>query len=69
MYGMNNSGKIFADELTEWLIEAGFIQSQCQMSIYYKYAPERSKIVVLFYVDDCVYWYTYEALEKWFVNT
>ena len=27
MYGMTNSGKLFADELTEWLIEAGFIQS------------------------------------------
>ena len=38
MYGMTNSGKLFADEFTEWLIEAGFIQSQCQMSTYYKYA-------------------------------
>ena len=28
MYGMTNSGKLFADDLTEWLIEAGFIQSQ-----------------------------------------
>ena len=55
---MTNSGKLFADELTEWLLEAGFIQSQCQMSIYYKYAPDGSKIVVLSYVDDCVYWYT-----------
>ena len=27
MYGMNNSGMLFADELTEWLLEAGFIQS------------------------------------------
>ena len=25
MYGMTNSGKLFADELTEWLIEGGFI--------------------------------------------
>ena len=39
------------------------------MSIYYKYAPDRSKIVVLSYVDYCVYWYTYEALGKWFVGT
>ena len=39
MYVMNNSGKLFADEFIEWLLEAGFIQSQCQMSIYYKYAP------------------------------
>ena len=26
MYGMTNSGKLFADELKEWLIEEGFIQ-------------------------------------------
>ena len=24
MYGMTNSGNIFADELAEWLIESGF---------------------------------------------
>ena len=40
MYGMTNSGKLFADDLTECLPEEGFIQSQCQMSIYYKYAPD-----------------------------
>ena len=69
MYGMTNSGKLFADELTEWLIEEGFMQSQFQMSIYYKYAPDGSKIVVLYYVDDCVYWYTNEDLRNWFVDT
>ena len=69
MYGMTNSGKLFADELTEWLLEAGFIQSQCQMSIYYKYAPYGSKIFVSSYVDDCVYWYNSKALKKWFVGT
>ena len=58
MYGVTNSRKLFADDLIEWLLEAGFIQSQCQMSIYYKYAPDGSKIVVLSYIDDCVYWYT-----------
>ena len=47
MYGMTNYGKLFSDEFTEWLLEAGFIQSQCHMSIYYKYAPDGSKIVVL----------------------
>ena len=55
MYGMTNSVKLFADELTEWLIEEGFMQSQCQMPIYFKYADDGSKIVVLSYVDDCVY--------------
>ena len=39
------------------------------MSIYYKYAPDGSKIVVLYYVDDFVYWYTNEDLVKWFVDT
>ena len=69
MYDMIESGKLFDDESTEWLLEAGFIKSQCQMSIYYKYAPDGSKIVVLSYVDDCVYWYTNEDLVKSFVDT
>ena len=68
MYGMTKYGKLFADELTEWLIEEGFMQSQCQMSIYYKYTPDLSKVVVLSYVDDCVYWYTNEDIGKWFVD-
>ena len=63
---MTNSGKLFADELTEWLLEACFIQYQCQMSIYYKYAPDGTKIAVLYYVGDCVYWYTSKALGKYF---
>ena len=64
MYGMTNYGKLFADELTEWLLGADFIQSQCQMSIYYKDAPYGTKIVVLFDVDECVSWYTSEDLGK-----
>ena len=48
MYGMTNSGNLFADGFTSWLLEAGFIQSQCQMSIYYKYARDGSKM--LFYI-------------------
>ena len=39
------------------------------MSIYYKYAPDVSKIVFLSYVYDYFYWYTSEALGKWFVDT
>ena len=66
---MTKSGKLFFDELTEWLLEAGFSKYQCHMSIYYKYAPDGSNIVVLSYVDDFLYWYTYEALGKWFVDT
>ena len=39
------------------------------MSIYYKYAPDRSKIVVLYYVDDFVYWCTNEDIGKRLVDT
>ena len=67
---MNNSGKIFADELKKWLVDVVILkQSQWQISIYYNYAPDGSKLVVLSYVDDCVYWYTSEELVNWFVDT
>ena len=39
------------------------------MSIYYKYEPDGTNIVILSYVDDCIYWYTTEALGKCFVYT
>ena len=48
MYSMNNYWNLFADGLTEWLLEAGFIQSQCQMSIYYKYALDGT--IFVFYL-------------------
>ena len=56
MYGMTSYGKLFADELTNCLIdEAGLNQSICQMSVYYKYSSDGSKLVVLSYVDEFVY--------------
>ena len=67
MYGMTNSGKLFADDSTEQLLKTGFIQYLCQMSIYYKYAPQGTKTDVLSYVDDYVYCYTSEASGKLFV--
>ena len=68
MYGMIKSGKLFDDELTEWLLESGSIQSKCHMSIYYYYAPDGTNVFVFSYNDDCVYWYTYEVLGKLFVD-
>ena len=69
MYGRTNYGKLFADKLTYLLInEPGFKKSQCQMYIYYNYAPD-GNIFVLSYVDDCVYWYTPEDNGKWFLDT
>ena len=69
MYGMTNSGNLFVDELIEWLLEAGFIKYQCHMSIYYRYAPYGTSIFILYYFDDCVYWYTADAIGKCFVYT
>ena len=67
---MTNYGKLFYYELTNCMIyEEGFKQSKCQMSVYYKYVPDGSKLFVFRYVDDCIYWYTYEELVKWFVDT
>ena len=66
---MTNSGNIFADEVTICLIdESGFKHSKCRILIYYKYAPDGSRLVVLSYVDDCVYWYTSEELGKSFLD-
>ena len=52
MDGMNNYGKLFADDLKKCLIETGFIQYQCQMSIHYKYVPDGKICFVLSYVDN-----------------
>ena len=58
---LTNSGKLFTDELIQWLIKSDSIQYHFQMSIYYKYAPDGTNIVVLSCVDDFIYWYTSEA--------
>ena len=51
----------FFDELSNCPTdEEGFKSPQWKISIYYKYAPGVSKLVVLYYVDECVYWYKYE---------
>ena len=39
------------------------------MYIYHNYVPDGLKSFVLSNVDDYVYWYTYEELEKWFLDT
>ena len=39
------------------------------MSTYYKYAPDGTKIDVMYYVDDCFYWYNSKALGKKFMDT
>ena len=68
VYGMTNSGKLFSDGLTEWLLESGFIKSQLKIYIYYKYARYETKVVLLSYVEYCVYWYISETIGKCFVE-
>ena len=46
-----------------------FITIQYTITIYYKYAPDGTEIIVLYYYDEFLYWYTYEILGKWFVDT
>ena len=66
---MNNDGKLFSDELTNCMIDEGsFKQPQFKSYIYYKYAPDESKLVVLPYVNGCVYWYNYEEIGNWSVD-
>ena len=60
MYGMNNDGKLFYNELNNWLIDQGGLKhSQYKMSIYYNCTPDESQLIALSYVDDCVYFNTY----------
>ena len=60
MYGITNLVNLFSDELTNWLIdEAGLNKFKCQMYVYYKYVIDVSRLVMLSYIDGCVYWYTY----------
>ena len=67
---MNSFWNLFHDELINWMIDkSGFYQPKYQMYVYYKYAPYGSKLFMLYYVDDCVYWYTYEEIGNWFVDT
>ena len=53
---MTNSRKLITDKLTNWLMNLeGFKNSQCQIYIFYKYAPDGSILAVLDYVDDRVF--------------
>ena len=48
---MTNYSKLFSNELKNWFTGVvGFRLSQCQISIYYKYATDGSILVVLSFV-------------------
>ena len=67
---MNNDGKLFADETINWLMnEVDFNQSKFKTYLYNNYTPDGYKLVVLSYVDECVYWYKSYEIRKWSVDT
>ena len=58
---MTNYRKLIAEELANCMIdEEGLKYPQYKMPIYYRYAPYVYNLVVLYYVDECVYLYTSE---------
>ena len=68
MYSMTINGKLVADDLTEWLTqEANIKQSNCQMSLYFKFV-NGGRLVILSYVEDCCWWSLSKSLGKWFVE-
>ena len=48
MYGMNNSGKLFADEFTEWLLEAGLFNHNVRY--LYIISMHQMDLKLLFYL-------------------
>ena len=67
---MTSSKKLFPDEPTNCLIyEVGLKYFKYQIPVYYKYISDGYKLVVLYYVYQCAYWYASEELGHCFVDT
>ena len=66
MYGMALSGKYWYQELQEWLLENGFIQSKVIACLFWKTFEDGSKVYLLDYVDDCLYYGTSDVSLKKF---
>ena len=66
---MVNAGKLFADKLTEWLLEKGFVQFQCQLFIYYKYLPYRKQMLFCIMLMNVSIVILMKLLEKWSGST
>jgi transposase InsO family protein len=66
MYGMSLSGKYWYQELQEFLLENGFLQSKVIACLFWKVFPDGSSLCLLDYVDDCLYFGTNDASLKQF---
>jgi hypothetical protein len=58
MYGMTLSGKYWYQELQEYLLGQGFVQSTTIPCLFYKIYEDGSVIFLLNYVDDLLYYGT-----------
>jgi len=55
MYGMTLSGKFWYQDLLEFLVSLGFMQSTVIRCLFYQRYPDGSVIFILNYVDDMLY--------------
>jgi len=55
MYGMTLSGKFWNQDLLEFLVSMGFMQSTVLRCLFYKKYFDGSVILILNYVDDMLY--------------
>jgi hypothetical protein len=65
MCDMTLSGKHLYEELRDWLILVGFIQSDTCPLIFTRYEPDDSFLRIVFYIDDALYFASSEgALDR-----
>ncbi len=58
MYGMTLSGKFWYQDLLEFLVSMGFLQSTVIRCLFYQKYSDGSVIFILNYVDDMLYYGT-----------
>jgi hypothetical protein len=60
------SGKWWNQELTDWLLSVGYVQSQLDPTFFVKHYPDGSYIRLIFHVDDMLYYGNNEEVERLF---
>ncbi len=53
LYGLRQSGRVWNDMLSDWIVAQGFKRSRCDYSLYY-YHHKDTSIIIGAYVDDLV---------------
>ena len=66
MYGGTLSGKWWNQELSDWLISVGFVQSPLDGTYFVRINPDGSYIRLIFHVDDMLYFGNNDEIEQAF---